>query len=64
MPSMGEIKQLQGILEANPVPTIITRMHDGLVKYANAPIAELVGLPRICPFYFRPPMVRNRLLRK
>jgi len=70
MPSMGEINPLQGILEANPVPTIITRMRDGLVKYANAPIVELVGLPReniigqSTPDFFVHPEEREAIMRE
>jgi len=65
-----KIKRLQDILEANPVPTIITRMRDGLVKYANAAIGELVGLPsekivgQITPDFFVHPEEREPIMRE
>jgi len=36
--------RLQSMLEANPVPTIITRMADGTVKYANQRIEDCFGV--------------------
>jgi len=70
MPSMGEIKRLQGILEANPVPTIITRMRDGLVRYANASAAGLAGLAiddivnQKTPDFFLHPEEREPMMRE
>jgi len=70
MPTAGETKRLQAILEANPVPTVITRMCDGLVKYANASIAELVRLPidnivnRKTPDFFHHPEEWESIMRE
>jgi len=36
--------RLQSMLEANPVPTIITRMADGTVKYANQRVEDCFGV--------------------
>ena len=68
--SAVRIKRLQDILEANPVPTIITRMRDGMVKYANGPIADLFGGERsqvvgqVTPDYFVYPEERDVLMRE
>ncbi|OGG44902.1 MAG: hypothetical protein A3F84_11260 [Candidatus Handelsmanbacteria bacterium RIFCSPLOWO2_12_FULL_64_10] len=35
---------LCGIVEASPVPLIISRVSDGRILYANEPLADLVGL--------------------
>ncbi len=45
MPSVNKQNQFDLIMAANPVPTIVTRIRDGVVKYANASVAELTGLP-------------------
>jgi len=34
-------QRLQAIIESNPVPTIITRLSDGLVRYANEPVRAM-----------------------
>ncbi|UCF64721.1 MAG: PAS domain S-box protein, partial [bacterium] len=37
-------EKLRAIVEASPVPYIISRQSDGKVLYANKPLAELIGL--------------------
>ncbi len=36
-------EQFRTILETTPVPTLISRVSDGLVLYANAPLGEMFG---------------------
>ncbi|MFQ5355491.1 MAG: PAS domain S-box protein, partial [Mariprofundaceae bacterium] len=63
-------KRLQSIIEGNPVPTIITRMSDGLVKYANQPIAKLFRISekevigKQTPDYFVHPEERALMMRE
>jgi len=38
-------KRFRLISETIPVPILVTRQSDGVIQYANAPAAELVGLP-------------------
>ncbi len=44
--SVKSQEQLRLIVEASPVPTIISRLADGLVIYANAHLSRLVGYNR------------------
>ncbi len=39
-------EQLRAIVEASPIPFIVTRRKDGKILYANEPMAEIVGLKR------------------
>jgi len=62
--------RLQSILEANPVPTIITRMADGTVKYANQRFMHDFGfgdksaIGRKTPDFFVHPEDRDVLMRE
>ncbi|MFQ5602707.1 MAG: PAS domain S-box protein [bacterium] len=39
-------EQLRSIVDASPVPFLVSRKKDGKVFYANAPMAELLGLAK------------------
>jgi PAS domain S-box-containing protein len=39
-------EQLRTIVEVSPIPFIISRRSDGMVLYANKPLADLAGVPR------------------
>jgi len=62
--------RLQSILEANPVPTIITRMADGTVKYANQRLMHDFGfgdksaIGRKTPDFFAHSEERDVLMRE
>jgi len=70
MSSVSEKNQFQVILEASPMPTIITRMRDGMVKYANSPVASLAGvfhknlIGRKIPKFFLYPEEREPIMRE
>lgn len=36
-------EQLHAIVDASPIPFIISRIHDGKILYANKPLADLMG---------------------
>jgi len=63
-------KRLQSMIEGNPLPTIITRMSDGLVKYANEPVSVLFRLPhdevigKQTPDYFVRPEERASMIQE
>jgi len=63
-------QRLRRIIEANPVPTIITSMSDGLVKYSNQPVAELFRVTceeivgKQTPDYFIHPEERNSIMKE
>lgn len=61
-------ERFRAIVEASPVPLIITRLADGTILYANEPLGELVGLPaesligRQSPDFYYDPAERQRVL--
>ena len=62
-------EQLHTIVEASPVPLIITRISDGTILFANEHLGNLVGLPykemigRRSPDFYHDPEQRNEVLR-
>jgi len=63
-------QRLQMIIEANPVPIIITRMHDGFVKFANRAVSIMFGVPyqevigQLAPDFFVHPQERDVIMRE
>jgi len=63
-------KRLQSMIEGNPVPTIITHMSDGLVKYANEPLSALFRVPHVgvigkkTPDFFVHPEQRTSMMQE
>lgn len=61
-------ERFRAIVEASPVPLIITRLTDGTILYANEPLGELVGLSaesligRQSPDFYYDPAERQRVL--
>jgi PAS domain S-box-containing protein len=61
-------ERFRAIVEASPVPLIITRLADGTILYANEPLGELVGLSaesligRQSPDFYYNPAERQRVL--
>jgi PAS domain S-box-containing protein len=39
-------EQVRLIVEASPIPTIITKIHDGEIVFANAQLGELIGIDK------------------
>jgi len=62
-------KRLHDMIDANPVPTIIARMGDGLIKYANMEFSALFKMPcgevvgKQMPDYFVHPEQRNTIIK-
>jgi len=58
----------RAIVEASPMPVIITRLTDGLIVYANQLVAQLIGIPaaaiigRMTPDFYYDPTERPRVL--
>jgi len=58
-------QQMRTILETNPVPTIVTRMADGTVKYANAAVSARFDIDAVgekTPDYFVHPEERAEIM--
>ncbi len=61
-------EQLRILVEASPVPSIITRLDDGLILYANDKLAELVGMAKkkligqVSPDFYYDPEVRKQVI--
>lgn len=60
--------RLGAIVEASPMPVIITRVADGLIVYANQLVGQLIGAPaaaivgRLTPDFYYDPTERSKVL--
>jgi len=61
-------EQLHLLVEASPIPSIITRLHDGKIIYANDRLGELVGttkeklIGRVSPDFYYDVEVRQQVI--
>ena len=63
-------EQIRILVEASPIPAIISRVQDGRILYANRHLAELVGIPtaeligRNTPDFYYDPDDRKEVIRR
>ncbi|NIS38578.1 PAS domain-containing protein, partial [Candidatus Saccharibacteria bacterium] len=63
-------EQLHAIVEASPIPFIISRFDDGKILYANKPLANLLGftpsevIGKMTPNFYANPEDRKIVLEK
>jgi len=61
---------LRKVVEASPIPFIVSRLGDGRVLFANQPLAELIGVPpeevvgKMTPDFYANPEDRIEVVRK
>jgi PAS domain S-box-containing protein len=62
-------ERLRAILETSPIPTVVSRLSDGIVLYANRQLSEMIGLPpdgwigRQTPDFYYDPADRQMILK-
>lgn len=59
--------QLRAIIDASPIPILVSRLEDGRILYANQPLADLIGVPhgssigRKTPDFYADPAERDHI---